>query len=449
MKNVLSIGIDAIAAYVPKFYLDLKTLADANDMDSAKYYQGLGGHRMAVLAPGEDPVTMAAEAAHTLIQRFEISPTNIGMLVVGTESAVDGAKPIASYVHGILNLPRACRTFDLKHACYSGTAALKMAADWCASRAGTGVQALVITTDVARYGVGSAGEPTQGAGAIAFLVGQNPRLFTLDEGMDAVYSENVMDFWRPHYRSEAVVQGQVSIDSYLNLLERTYSAYEATSERHLRDYDYLLFHVPFPKMAYKGFRRLYEREESIARTGCFGADSMDKAFDKRVKPTLWANREVGNIYTGSLYLSLASLLEKERYRLTGAQLGLFSYGSGCCAEFFSGKIPDGASEWTDRIGLHEAFSKREELDYQQYLDYRNVNEEMARNGSLEAGLSISHGGKYSFRGIADHQRVYCHTVPDRVGIASARTATRSADCSEAERTITCSNSVRMSNVSRK
>ena len=129
MKNSPRIGIDAIAAYVPRFYLDLGVLAEANSIDPAKYYQGLGGHRMAVLSPGEDPVTMAAESAHSLIQRFDIDPENIGLVIVGTETGVDGAKPIASYVHGMLELPLRCRTFDIKHACYSGTAALKMAAE--------------------------------------------------------------------------------------------------------------------------------------------------------------------------------------------------------------------------------------------------------------------------------------------------------------------------------
>ena len=35
--------------------------------------------------------------------------------------------------------------------------------------------ALVITTDIARYGLESAGEPTRGAGAVALLMEKNPR----------------------------------------------------------------------------------------------------------------------------------------------------------------------------------------------------------------------------------------------------------------------------------
>lgn len=51
------------------------------------------------------------------------------MVVVGTESGVDQAKAVASYVQGLLELPTAIRTFDTQHACYGGTAGLMAAAD--------------------------------------------------------------------------------------------------------------------------------------------------------------------------------------------------------------------------------------------------------------------------------------------------------------------------------
>ena len=54
--------------------------------------------------------------------------------------------------------------------------------------------------------------------------------------------------------------------------------------------------------------------------------------------------QVGNIYTGSLYLALASLLCAEVDAIEGQRIGLFSYGSGCAAEFFAGRVADGAPE---------------------------------------------------------------------------------------------------------
>ncbi len=49
---------------------------------------------------------------------------------------------------------------------------------------------------------------------------------------------------------------------------------------------------------------------------------------------------VGNIYTGSLYLSLLSLLERATLT-TPALIGLFSYGSGAIGEFFAGELQAG------------------------------------------------------------------------------------------------------------
>src|SRR5262249_58124842 len=62
-----------------------------------------------------------------------------------------------------------------------------------------------------------------------------------------------------------------------------------------------------------------------------------------VAPGLEAVSRVGNTYTASLYLCLAALLEREGPRLAGQRLGLFSYGSGCCAEVFTGLVPSGVA----------------------------------------------------------------------------------------------------------
>lgn len=407
------VGIEAIAVHVPTHYLELTDLARVNGVDPAKYLQGLGGRRFAVPAPGEDPVTLGFEAARGLLERYAVDPTSIGLLVVGTESGVDGAKPIAAYLHGLLGLAPICRTFDTKHACYSGTAALRMAADWCAMRGrGSGRKALVVATDIARYSVGSPGEPTQGAGAVAMLVSDRPACFALDPHPEAVYSEQVMDFWRPHYRSAAVVDGQTSISSYLRALLHTWCEYERSSGLTWADYDHLLFHVPFPKLAFKGFKELY------GRTGGAQAD-LPATFQERTGQALWANQELGNCYSGSLYLSLAGMLERMDSRVAGARVGLFSYGSGCCAEFFSGRVGSDPEAWRDRIGIAPGLLRRQALSYERYLAFRRTSEELACAGSCIEDLSrpLANSG-VRFCGIRGHQRVYTPPLPPPVSARS-------------------------------
>ena len=72
-----------------------------------------------------------------------------------TETAVDHAKPVGIFLHELLGLPASCRTVELKHACYGGTAGLMLAASWLRSGAACGRKALVVATDIARYDVGS------------------------------------------------------------------------------------------------------------------------------------------------------------------------------------------------------------------------------------------------------------------------------------------------------
>ncbi len=401
-----AIGIEAIAAAFPNQYIDLGTLAEANNVDPGKYYVGLGVNRMAVPAPHEDSVTLAAGAAFQLIHNNNVDINDIGTLIVGTETSVDAAKPIAVYLHGLLGLSPSCRTFDTKHACYGGTAALKLVADWVAARSGSGKKALVVTTDIARYEVESPGEPTQGAGAVAMLVAENPSLLTFDDFPEAVYTQNVMDFWRPHYLNTAVVLGHTSIECYLEALEQTYSQYQELSGLKWDDYRHLLFHVPFPKMAYKGFKLLYDLEAKHRNGNPF--PSFEEAFAHSAEPALWANRQVGNIYSGSLYLALASLLERRGPEVAGTRIGLFSYGSGSCAEFFSGRIGPDASAWAGKIGVGEALNNRRELNYEQYLQFREEadllnQEDSYLNGS---GFKPADDRALSFHGIRHHERVY-------------------------------------------
>ena len=391
-------GIDAIAVSIPRHYIALKTLAEARGVDPAKYHEGLGVKKMAVVAPEEDPVTMATEAARRLLLNYDVDRGAIGMVIVGSESGVDAAKPIASYVHGLLGLPSHCRTFDTKHACYGATAGLRLAANWCAHEAGR--KALVIATDIARYELESPGEPTQGAGAVAMLVSSEPRLVAFDAHPDAVFTEDVMDFWRPNYSTTAMVDGKYSLQCYLKAAENTYEAYTRLTGVRWEDFSYLLFHVPFPKMAYKGFTRLYEMEAKKRPL-----PPLNEEFDRLTRPALWANVEVGNIYSGSLYLSLAALLEGEAERVASKRIGLFSYGSGSCAEFFSGRVGPQAYLWRDRTGVAWALENRVEIDYDTYVRMRQESEAMGRDGSFRVPRGPLNGD-VMFLGVRDHRRIY-------------------------------------------
>ncbi|HOX44189.1 MAG TPA: hydroxymethylglutaryl-CoA synthase [Myxococcota bacterium] len=405
MNSSLRFGLEALSVHIPRHHLEMGELARATGVDPQKYLQGLGVQSMAVAAPDEDPVTMACEAAGALLRDYRVDPACLGLLVVGSESGVDEAKPIATFVHGLLGLPPGCRTFDTKHACYGATAALRLALDWCEARgARAGKKALVVASDIARYEVGSAGEPTQGAGAVAMLVSDEPALLAVEPWPEAVFTQDVMDFWRPNYTACARVDGQVSIQCYLRALEHCWGDFERQSRLGFDDYEHMLFHVPFPKMAYKAFRALHERE--AARRGG-ELPGLDALFAERTEPGLWVNRLVGNVYSGSLYLSLAGLLERGDRRVEGARVGLFSYGSGCCAEWFSARVGPDAGAWRGRVGIAEALRHRRALEHAEYLQFRALAEHLAQDDScLEPLPGPSARPRPQYLGVRGDRRQY-------------------------------------------
>lgn len=378
----IGIGIDALAIAIPRRYLDITDLARARGVDPAKYTQGLGAREMAVADPGEDTVSLAATAARRAIAAAGIDKRALGLIVVGTETGVDHSKPVASYVHGLLELPRAMRVFDTQHACYGGTAGLMSAVEWIASGAGEDKAALVICSDIARYGVGTPGEPTQGGGAIAMIVARDPALLEIDVGVSGTSSTHVHDFWRPLGHREAQVDGHYSVQCYLDAVADAFAGWKAAAAaRDISSYlARVCYHVPFCKMAKKAHAHL-------------GFDD----FETVVAPSLALCARIGNVYTGSLYLGLAGLLHAQAAELARRRVGLFSYGSGCTSEFFSGTIARGAATRIAAARLDEVLAARERITVAEY-------EEIMAMTSPAAELPRA--GSFRFIGTEDHRRQY-------------------------------------------
>ncbi len=384
---------------VPRRYISIEDLARARGVDPAKYTQGLGAHEMAVAEPGEDTVALAAIAGKRALDAA--GKVDLGMLVVGTETGVDHSKPVASFVHGLLELPKAMRVFDAQHACYGGTAGVMAAVEWIASGAAAGRAALVICADVARYGMHTAGEPTQGAGAVAMVIAENPAMLELDVGISGAASTHVHDFWRPLGQREARVDGHYSMQCYTDALATAYRGWKtrAIARELVRGDDIaseqlarICYHVPFCKMAKKAH---------VALRACDGvADDDAASYTAQVEPSLWACARVGNIYTGSLYLALLGALDTDAAALATKRIGLFSYGSGCTSEFFSGVVGQRAAEMTAKAKLGEVLADRERITIDEYERIMTL-----VTPSTGWPLENRHAA-FRFTGVDDHRRQY-------------------------------------------
>ncbi|APR82883.1 Hydroxymethylglutaryl-CoA synthase [Minicystis rosea] len=396
-----SIGIDAIALAVPRAYVDLRDLAEARGIPAGKYLNGLGVEQMSVAAADEDPVVLAVNAARRALALSGVSPSDIGLCVTGTETAVDHSKPVAAFVHGLLGLSTACRAFETKHACFGGTAGLLGALDWIASGSARGRAALIVCTDIARYALGSAGEPTQGAGAVALVVRERPRLVALEVGASGSYARDVYDFWRPLDRKEALVDGHFSVECYLDALAGAYREWQALGGAERGPLARTCYHVPYGKMASKAHRRRKQIDG-------LGDAEADASFAVEVAPSLVLPSRVGNVYTGSLYLALASLLQREAPVLEGQRIGLFSYGSGCAAEFFAGTVVPGAAARVEALRIDEPLADRRRLTIPEYEELRRGDVAADRRPSAStASPGRAAQGPVSFLGIDPvERRVY-------------------------------------------
>ncbi len=407
MTDSIPVGIDGLAFSGPAAYVELSDLATARGVDPAKFTKGLGQHRMAIASPCEDTVTMAVEAGAQALEAFDVDPEEIGTLIVGTETGVDHSKPVAVYVHDLLGLDACCRTFETKHACYGAMAGLTSSMDWIASGRARGRKALVIASDIANYGLGTPGEPTQGAGAVAMVVSQQPRLLEIQPASIGDYTRQVMDFWRPLYSKYALADGQYSIQCYLDALSAARNDAVGPRQDLIAGLQACLYHVPFVKMAFKAHQRELEVERGlpIDKNEPDAWQALQDSYAQRCAPWLTLNAEIGNIYTGSLFLSLIDLLRKAGSSLAGDQISLFSYGSGCGATYCLGTITQQAGNWRARLDPAAHLESRRRLSIEEYEDMVRDGEIADRRPQLNpADFGLSNGLYYT--GTREDRRHY-------------------------------------------
>lgn len=357
------IGIEAMDAYCGVAKVSTRMLFEERALLPSRYDNLMMDER-SVQMPWEDPVTNGVNAARRIVENLEPAERDrIELLITATESGLDYSKSIASYVHQYLGLPRTCRILEVKQACYGTTGALQLAAAFLAAGLSPGAKALVIATDVnpmdahAEYA-----ETTTGHGAVALLVGDRPGILALDLGAYGVNSFETMDTARPRPDLD-LYNADLSLLTYLECLSDSFRAYRSRvpDADIVKSFDYLAMHTPFAGMV-KAAHRKVMREFAPRPPAAVAED-----FEARVLPSLGYARTVGNLCSGSVYLALAAIVDSEPASATaGAKVGLYSYGSGCASEFFSGRIVEGAAERLAGHSIGPRLSVRRPLDFQEY-----------------------------------------------------------------------------------
>jgi hydroxymethylglutaryl-CoA synthase len=276
------IGISGLAVYVPPYRVWLDDWCEWTGNHWPKIREVVG-RSFRVRGPNHSVYTMAATAVMRLIDQYDIDPLRVKFLGLGTESSTDnsaGAIIVKGMVDRALQskgkpaIARSCEVPEFKHACLGGVYGMKGALRHLALD-GAGSQAIVVCADIAEYARGSSGEPTQGAGAVAMLVEENPRLAEVDLIRSGSASDyRIMDFRKPMLRfcgqdrSEShqvqdfpVFNGKYSTTCYID--ETLHALNDMYEKRGLRATDYLrslhtvFMHRPYRRMPETGWAVAY------------------------------------------------------------------------------------------------------------------------------------------------------------------------------------------------
>jgi polyketide biosynthesis 3-hydroxy-3-methylglutaryl-CoA synthase-like enzyme PksG len=223
----------------------------------------------------------------------------------------------------------------------------------------------------------------------------------------------VMDTCRPVPDSEAG-NADLSLMSYLDCCEAAYRAYERRVDGvdYRTTFDYLSFHTPFGGMV-KGAHRTMMRRVVKAKAKA-KAPAVEEDFVRRVEPGLAYCARVGNIMGGTVFLNLLSTIAHGDFS-TPRRIGVFSYGSGCCSEFYSGVATRGGQDRIRAAGIDKVLDERYRLSIEQYLRLMKENDVIAfgtRNVELQLDLvpevldSIRGTGRLVLERIDEFHREY-------------------------------------------
>ncbi len=442
----MAAGIDDIAIYIPQLYVEASDFAQERGLDPAKLERGLGIGQMAIVDTNQDPACLAANACLKIMQKNKLTPDQIGRLYVATESSFDESKAMNSYVIGMLEQVYGEETFghcggiECKFACVSGSYALYDNTNWIRAGEAEDKYALVVVSDIAKYDLGSSGEVTQGAGAVAMLLNDTPRLLSFDPKVTSTSIKNEYDFYRPFGKETPIVHGQYSNLLYLIQVKNALIDYKRKvketgliklkeGETILDHVDYLNMHLPYSNMGKKALAYLVRHEwrtlprwkeiideigmeepipkdprgtiESVLEDADFmtkdhqftklftNTEKYVELYESKLASSLIASKMIGNLYTASLYLGFRSSLEFEYQKgvdLDGKRVGFCSYGSGASAMIFSGVIQPKYAQIVKDMNLEEELGPRTKLsldEYEELHENKRTHEENIRSANKE------------------------------------------------------------------
>jgi len=410
------VGIEALYVYSPDYYVDNAELAIARGNAPKHFTEGVGVKTFSMPPPNEDQSSMAATAAHRLMDAYNVSPKDIFRIDTPTESGLDSSRALVSDVVGMLEQVYGNGSlshvlgYEQKFACVSGMERYLDTSAWFAAGWNTTKYALIVATDVAKYDLKSREEPTQGAAAAAVLIAIDPRLLEIIPGAFGSALRNEKgDFKKPGGRTVALVDGARSYASYLSEMKLAWMNFQSaaanaglkpTGDRATIDgIDKAIYHNPHKKMVISAYASLlmhewrslprwkavvdvigpepsregmddlaYYMSESYGdfRRKFMNSKAFSEDFARRVGSSVAAPELVGNSYSVSVFVGLDSMFENDKEDLGRKRVILCGYGSGSHAVIQANVVPDAFKEVSKKFDLMARLGSRKKLSIEEY-----------------------------------------------------------------------------------
>ncbi|MED5261043.1 MAG: OB-fold domain-containing protein [Myxococcota bacterium] len=344
-------GITAFGAYIPPTRLPLAHLAGRPVKE--------GGPEKAVAWNDEDSVTMAVTAATDCLSGMDRACVD-GVLFASTTHAFR-EKQAAALIARALDLRGDVRTADYSGSLRAGLSALRGALDAVSGSDASHI--LVIASDCRMAAPGSALEANFGDAAVAFLVGRDDPIATLEDSH--AVSEEIVDVWRSegdpfvHSWEERFVVQEGYLPQMASVVQGTL---EKTSSK-LDDYARVALYAPDARSHSALARQLGASAETL----------QDPLF-----------RKVGNCGVAFAPLLLASALEE-----ASANDRILAAGYGDGAEAMTFRKVSEISSRGKRLGVRGHLSRRRTVaSYDRYLKARSLTPQEWNPGA-DPGLSAT------------------------------------------------------------
>ncbi len=412
----MKFGIDAIAFDIAKIHLSINSLAKARNIDPEKLEKGLGLLKMTLPDAHQDTVVFGANALTKLILNSNVNLEDIARIYVGTESAIDSSKPIASFLVALMeqkfgeNTLSECDVVDFTFACIGGVDAMQNCIDFV--RLNPTKKAIVVTTDIAKYDLNSTGEYTQGAGAVALLITQNPRIIAF-ENIWATSTKGVFDFFKPYrtlsketitgninnenwfdnleaeieiHKDQPVFEGQYSNQCYMDRTRNAYFSFKKNTNSSTSIYaswKSIIMHLPYSFQGRRMLTEIYalDHENQIILGNKDTSEYQNKLKEiskseeyrnfvtEKLQPAEIASSLIGNLYTGSIFMGFLSTLAHfydAKIDVSNEKFGFLAYGSGSKSKVFEGTIQPNWSAAVANVNLFETLENSFEIGFESY-----------------------------------------------------------------------------------